>query len=72
MLGGQPFDLASTLAVEDPESVRSLIERVRRSGMWSDGADRPAVDAGRFCADTVRGSAARIMVRDWIDMPPPR
>jgi CRISPR-associated protein Csd1 len=69
MLGGHPFDLASTLAVDDPESVRSLIERVRRSGTWSDGADRPALDAGRFCAVTVRGSAARIMVRDWIDMP---
>jgi CRISPR-associated protein Csd1 len=69
MLGGQPFDLASTLAVEDPESVRSLVERVHRSGTWSDGADRPALDAGRFCAVTVRGSAARVMVRDWIDMP---
>ena len=69
MLGGHPFDLASTLAVDDPESVRSLVERVRRSGTWSDGADRPALDAGRFCAVTVRGSAARVMVRDWIDMP---
>jgi CRISPR-associated protein Csd1 len=69
MLGGHPFDLASTLAVEDPESVRSLVERVRRSGTWSDSADRPTLDAGRFCAVTVRGSAARIMVRDWIDMP---
>ena len=69
MLGGHPFDLASTLAVEDPESVRSLVERVRRSGTWSEGADRPALDTGRFCAVTVRGSVARIMVRDWIDMP---
>ena len=69
MLGGHPFDLASTLAVDDPESVRSLVERVRRSGTWLDGADRPALDAGRFCAVTVRGSVARIMVRDWIDMP---
>ena len=69
MLGGHPFDLASTLAVDDPESVRSLVERVRRSGTWSEGADRPALDTGRFCAVTVRGSAARIMVRDWIDMP---
>jgi len=69
MLGGHPFDLASTLAVNDPESVRSLVERVRRSGTWSEGADRPTLDAGRFCAVTVRGSAARIMIRDWIDMP---
>ena len=69
MLGGHPFDLASTLAVEDPESVRSLVERVRYSGTWSEGADRPALDTGRFCAVTVRGSAARVMVRDWIDMP---
>ena len=69
MLGGHPFDLASTLAVDDPESVRSLVERVRRSGTWSEGADRPVLDAGRFCAVTVRGSVARIMVRDWIDMP---
>jgi CRISPR-associated protein Csd1 len=69
MLGGHPFDLASTLAVDDPESVRPLVERVRRSGTWSEGADRPALDTGRFCAVTVRGSVARIMVRDWIDMP---
>jgi CRISPR-associated protein Csd1 len=69
MLGGHPFDLASTLAVDDPESVRSLVERVRRSGTWSEGADRPALDTGRFCAVTVRGNVARIMVRDWIDMP---
>ena len=69
MLGGHPFDLASTLAVDDPESVRSLVERVRRTGIWSDGADRPALDPGGFCAVTVRGSAALVMVRDWIDMP---
>jgi CRISPR-associated protein Csd1 len=69
MLGGHPFDLASTLAVEDPESVRSLAERVRRSGTWSEKADRPALDTGRFCAVTVRGNVTRIMVRDWIDMP---
>ena len=69
MLGGHPFDLASTLAVDDPESVRSLVERVRRSGTWSEGPDRPVLDTGRFCAVTVRGSVARIMVRDWIDMP---
>jgi CRISPR-associated protein Csd1 len=69
MLGGHPFDLAGTLAVDDPESVRSLVERVRRSGTWSEGAGRPALDTGRFCAVTVRGSVARIMVRDWIDMP---
>ena len=69
MLGTPPFDLASTLAVEDPESVRSLVQRVRRSGSWSEGASRPSLDAGRFCAVTVRGSAARVMIRDWIDMP---
>lgn len=69
MLGSQSLDLAATLAVEDPESVRSLVERVRRSGTWSDGIDRPVLDAGRFCAVTIRGSAARVMVRDWIDMP---
>jgi CRISPR-associated protein Csd1 len=69
MLGGHPFDLASTLAVDDPESVRSLVERVRRSGTWTEGANRPALDTGRFCAVTVRGSGARIMIRDWIDMP---
>jgi CRISPR-associated protein Csd1 len=69
MLGGHPFDLASTLAVHDPESVRSLVERVRRSGTWSEGANRPTLDTGRFCAVTLRGSVARIMIRDWIDMP---
>ena len=57
------------LRSSDPESVRSLVERVRRSGTWSEGADRPVLDTDRFCAVTVRGSVARIMVRDWIDMP---
>jgi CRISPR-associated protein Csd1 len=69
MLGASRFDLASTLAVDDPESVRSLVERVRRSGTWSDGAARPSLHSGRFCAVTVRGSTARIMITDWIDMP---
>lgn len=69
MLGAPAFDLTSTLAVDDPESVRSLVERVRRSGTWSDDPARPSLDAGRFCAVTVRGSAARVMIRDWIDMP---
>jgi CRISPR-associated protein Csd1 len=68
-LGAPPFDLAGTLAVDDPESVASLVERVRRSGTWSDDASRPSLDPGRFCAVTIRGSAARVMIRDWIDMP---
>jgi CRISPR-associated protein Csd1 len=67
--GASPFDLASTLAVDDPESVASLVERVRRSGTWSGDASRPSLDPGRFCAVTVRGSAARVMIREWIDMP---
>jgi CRISPR-associated protein Csd1 len=69
VLGPHKFDLASTLAVDDPESVRSLVERVRRTGSWPDGPAHPSLDDGRFCAVTVRGSAARVMIRDWIDMP---
>jgi CRISPR-associated protein Csd1 len=69
MLGPARFDLASTLAVEDPESVSSLVERVRRGGTWSEGAARPSLDAGRFCAVTVGGTKARLVIRDWIDMP---
>ena len=50
-----------------------------RSARWSSGyaAAGPGLKArtarrwhaGRFCAVTVRGSAARVMIRDWIDMP---
>jgi CRISPR-associated protein Csd1 len=69
MLGPGSFDLAGTLAVDDPESVRSLVERVRRSGTWPEGPDRPSLDAGRFCAVTVSGTKARLVIRDWIDMP---
>ncbi len=69
MLGPVPFDLASILAVDDPESVGSLVERVRRSGTWFEGTARPSLDVGRFCAVTVGGTKARLVVRDWIDMP---
>jgi CRISPR-associated protein Csd1 len=38
-------------------------------GSVHDGRVRAEVDTARFCALTVGGNVARIMVRDWIDMP---
>jgi CRISPR-associated protein Csd1 len=61
-----PIDLAETLAVDDPESVQSLIDRVRSSAMKPPPT---GLEAKRFCALTLAGNVSRIMIRSWIDLP---
>ncbi|MGW4116882.1 type I-C CRISPR-associated protein Cas8c/Csd1 [Actinosynnema sp. NPDC004786] len=47
----------------DPGQIADLIRSVRS------GRPPAAVDGTRFCALTVGGNVARVMVRDWLEMP---
>jgi CRISPR-associated protein Csd1 len=60
-----PVDLVDTLAVHDPESVASLVDRVRRTAT----APTTGLEPARFCALTLAGNRSRVMIRDWVDMP---
>lgn len=64
-VGADPVDLIDTLAVDDPESVASLVERVRRTATPATTGLEPE----RFCALALAGNVARVMIRDWVDMP---
>ncbi len=64
-LGAAPLNLDDTLAVHDPETVASLIHRVRRTAM----APTAELQSARFCAVMLAGNVSRVMIRDWIDMP---
>ena len=61
--GQSEVDAMALLDEPDPRQVSRLIESVhsgRRSG---------AVDPARFYALTVGGNVARVVVRDWVEMP---
>jgi CRISPR-associated protein Csd1 len=47
----------------DPEQVHNLL------GTVHSGRTEGTVDSARFCALTVGGNVARVMVRDWLEMP---
>ncbi|KOX11911.1 hypothetical protein ADK67_48155 [Saccharothrix sp. NRRL B-16348] len=47
----------------DPRQVTELIRAVRS------GRRSSTVDSAKFCALTVGGNVARVMVRDWLEMP---
>ncbi|GGP72668.1 type I-C CRISPR-associated protein Cas8c/Csd1 [Saccharothrix coeruleofusca] len=47
----------------DPQQVADLIRSVRT------GNRAPEIDKTKFCALTVGGNVARVMVRDWLEMP---
>jgi hypothetical protein len=65
--GGVSVVSAFVVEEDDPESVRSLVERGRRSGRGPrERAGRRWTSAG---SERSRSDAARIMARDWIDMP---
>jgi CRISPR-associated protein Csd1 len=65
-VNADPIDLVETLAVNDPETVASLVDRVRRTGA---APTDNGIELERFCAITVAGNVSRVMIRDWIDMP---
>lgn len=47
----------------DPKQIRELIRSVHK------GQPRKAADSAKFCALTVGGNVARVMVRDWLELP---
>ena len=61
---GERFDVAGTLGLQDPATVEGLVRRLH------EGAPPvQELDPARFCSLTVAGSSARVMIRDWVDMP---
>ncbi|MGW4828323.1 type I-C CRISPR-associated protein Cas8c/Csd1 [Amycolatopsis japonica] len=61
--GTEPFDVMRLLEQPDPDQVTTLLNSVRT------GAHQPMVDGEKFCSLTVGGNIARVMVRDWVEMP---
>jgi CRISPR-associated protein Csd1 len=61
--GASTVDAMDLIYTPDPEQIADLIASVH-TGRRPGGAD-PA----RFCALTVGGNVARVVVRDWVEMP---
>jgi CRISPR-associated protein Csd1 len=63
-VGPKPaFDPMALVDQPDPAVVNGLLASVAKG-------EKPAVpDMARFCSLTVGGNVARVMVRDWVDMP---
>ena len=61
--GPDEFDAMSMVSNPDPARVEALFDAVRAGG-------RPAtVDTTVFCSLSIGGNVARVMVRDWVEMP---
>ncbi|HKS48292.1 MAG TPA: type I-C CRISPR-associated protein Cas8c/Csd1 [Amycolatopsis sp.] len=58
-----PFDPVMPVFDADPETVNSLLASVHT------GRKRSGFDTAKFCALTVGGNVARVMVRDWLEIP---
>ncbi|HEY0636016.1 MAG TPA: type I-C CRISPR-associated protein Cas8c/Csd1 [Pseudonocardiaceae bacterium] len=61
--GGAEVDAMAMLDCPDPAQVTALIGSVHT------GRPTGIEDTTRFCSLTVGGNVARVMVRDWIEMP---
>jgi CRISPR-associated protein Csd1 len=59
------FDAMAVLDTADPAEVEKLFTAVRK-GRRGENLD---VDTAKFCSLSVGGNNARIVVRDWVDMP---
>ena len=64
--GTSSFDVMRMLEHPDPDQVTDLLSSVRT------GTPPPIVEGERFCSLTVGGNIARVMVRDWVEMPLPQ
>lgn len=62
-----PFDAMTILTKPSADQVNALLESVHQ-GRAGAGAH---LDTAKFCSLTVGGNIARIMVRDWLEMPLP-
>ncbi|MER7420776.1 type I-C CRISPR-associated protein Cas8c/Csd1 [Micromonospora peucetia] len=63
VLGGSTFDPWATVEQLDPAQIRNLV-----AGPAS-GAEATVDDLSRYCAVTVGGNVARVVVRDWVEQP---
>jgi CRISPR-associated protein Csd1 len=61
--GPDDLDAMSLIDSPDPARVVSLFSAVRQGG------PRATVDPTVFCSLSIGGNVARIMVRDWVEMP---
>lgn len=69
-VGQTDLDLLSGMPSEaDPKAVRDLIDRFERGELERTARQADQLSTDRFCSVSLSGSASRIMVRDWIDMP---
>jgi CRISPR-associated protein Csd1 len=57
------FDPITLVFDADPDQITELLTSVHT------GRESPGADTARFCALTVGGNIARVMVRDWLEMP---
>ena len=61
------FDAMQVVKNADPAEVEHLLTAIRKGVA---GANRVGLkDPARFCSVSVGGNVARVMVRDWVDMP---
>ncbi|MEV6707736.1 type I-C CRISPR-associated protein Cas8c/Csd1 [Micromonospora wenchangensis] len=63
VLGGSTFDPWATVEQLDPSHIQHLI-----AGPAS-GAEASLDEVSRYCAVTVGGNVARVVVRDWVEQP---
>jgi CRISPR-associated protein Csd1 len=65
--GGADTDVVDLLDGPDPERVTALMQSIHRGRKPSPDEERET-----FCSLTVGGNVARVMVRDWVQMPLPK
>jgi CRISPR-associated protein Csd1 len=63
--GATSFDVMAMLEQPDPGQVTALLHSVHTGA----GTRASEIDGEKFCSLTVGGNIARIMVRDWVEMP---
>jgi CRISPR-associated protein Csd1 len=66
IVGGADFDPMGALDQPNEAAVQQLLSDVRR------GSHTALDDASAFCTVTVSGNSARVVVRDWVQMPLPK
>lgn len=66
LIGGAQFDLMRVLDDPGPGDVTALLTAA------TSGTEPTVDDLSTFCSVTVGGNVARVVVRDWIEMPLPR
>ncbi|WJK36295.1 type I-C CRISPR-associated protein Cas8c/Csd1 [Solwaraspora sp. WMMA2065] len=65
VIGGASFDPMGPLDQEDEKSALDMIVSPTR------GTEATVDDLSKFCSVTVSGNVARVVVRDWVEMPLP-